>query len=49
MIRTAMEEAQLNLASTRGVNCPVNHNLDKVEDIQQQAFYKKTSNTLDLK
>lgn len=49
MIRTAMEESQLTLASTRGVNCPVNHNLEKVEDIQQQAFYKKTSNTLDLK
>ena len=49
MIRTAMEESQLTMDITSGVNCPVNHNLVPIEDITQKSFFKKTSNTLDLK
>ena len=33
MIRTAMEESQLTMDITSGVNCPVNHNLVPIEDI----------------
>jgi hypothetical protein len=50
MIKTAIEETQMQLSNNKGVNCPDNHNhLLKSKDSRNKLKVTRTENTLKLK